>query len=86
MYKTQSADTTEEAERVQMAMLRGASVAKRAQRMNALSCFVIEASRRAIERAHPEWSRREVLLFWVRQHYGEEVGEALACSRKSANL
>lgn len=77
MYKTQSPDTSEAAERAQFEMLRRAGVPKRVQRMNEMSRFVVEASRRAIGRRHPEWSRREVLLFWVDQHYGEEIAKRI---------
>ena len=76
MYKTQSPDTTVEAERAQFDLLRRASINKRAERMSSMSRFVIEASRRAIQKAHPEWSEREVLRFWIEQHYGTDAATA----------
>ena len=72
-----SADTTADAERVQVALLRAAPVARRLHLAFSLSATVIGAARRALARAHPLTSTRERDLRFVRLHYGVEVAEGL---------
>ena len=54
--KTQSMDTTPEAERVQIELIRKASIAKRFTIMEAWSQFLIEANKQSIRRNHPDLS------------------------------
>ena len=71
------ADTTLEAERVQVALLRAAPVARRLHVALALSATVIGAARRAIARARPQASARELDLRFVELHYGVDVASDL---------
>ena len=70
-------DTHPEVERVQIALIRQASVARRLHCMASLSENVIRLSRRAIARAHPEWNQQEVDIAFVALHYGEKLADAL---------
>lgn len=48
---------------------------ERLVRARSLSQSVIELSRRAIARAHPEWDETEVGLFFVELHYGKPLAD-----------
>ena len=62
---------------VQVELIRRQSVGQRVARMRSLSAEVIEMSRRAIRKLHPDWSEREVLLEWAAVHYGRELADKL---------
>ncbi len=64
------ADTAPDAERVQVALLRAAPVARRLHIAMALSATIIGAARRALARAQPQASPRELDLRFVELHYG----------------
>jgi hypothetical protein len=72
-----SADTTPEAERVQIDLLRAAPVARRLHLALQLTATVIGAARRAIGRARPHESPRERDLRFVELHYGADVAAGL---------
>jgi len=74
---TRSMDTHPGAEKVQIMLLRQATVAKRLAVMCSLSQTTIQLSRRAIRRANPTYSPLEVKLAFVAYHYGEELAERL---------
>lgn len=71
------ADTTLDAERVQVALLRAAPVARRVRLAFGLSATVIGAARRALARSRPHASARELDLWFVALHYGAETAEGL---------
>ena len=71
------ADTTPEAERVQVGLLRAAPVARRLHLALALSATVIGAARRALARAQPHASARELDLRFVELHYGADAAAGL---------
>lgn len=71
------ADTTPDAERVQVALLRAAPVARRLHVALALSATIIGAARRALARAQPQASARELDLRFVELHYGAEAAAGL---------
>ena len=75
--KTQSMDTSPEAERVQIELIRKASDAKRFAIMQAWSKFLIEANRRQIREQHPDASEEEIRLIFVARHYGQELADGL---------
>ena len=70
-------DTHPDAERVQIELIRKASVAERIRRMRSLTTVATKLSRRAIAEANPDVSRQEVDLMWVELHYGKELAEGL---------
>ena len=73
----QSPDTAPQAEKVQIELIRKASVSRRISRVRSLSQTVIFLSRRAIQRANPSLSEREVDLAFVELHYGKVLAERL---------
>lgn len=76
--RAQSEDTNLQAERVQLDLLRRATVARRAATALSLTQTVVELARRAIRRQNPELSEQEVLLRFVAVHYGPELAGRLA--------
>ena len=74
---TQSSDTHPEAERVQIDIIRQASVARRISIVRSLSQTSIFLSRRAIARAHPELNEQKVDLLFVAYHYGDDLAAHL---------
>ena len=64
------ADTTPDAERVQVALLRAAPVGRRLHLALALSATVIGSARRGLMRSQPQASTREIDLRFVELHYG----------------
>ena len=70
-------DTTPDARRVLLDLMRRATPAEKLARVRSLSATVIELSRRAIARRHPDWTPLQVQLKWVELHYGRELAEQL---------
>jgi len=70
-------DTHPEAEKVQVSLIRGASIAQRLGRTRSLSRTVINLSRRAMVRANPEMNERELAVLFVAHHYGEDLAVRL---------
>jgi hypothetical protein len=73
--RTQSMDTSPEAERVQIELIRKASPAKLFGLTNSLSRTMIQASRNTIRRLHPEASEEELALIFVELYYGKELAD-----------
>jgi hypothetical protein len=73
----QSPDTAPEAERVQIELIRQSSVARRISMVRSLSQTTMYLSRRAIQRANPALSEREVDFAFVELHYGKDLAERL---------
>jgi len=74
---SQSRDTSVQAERVQIELLRQAGVSRRVALARSLSQTAMFLSRRAIQRANPSFSRRQVDLAFVAVHYGEDLAVRL---------
>jgi hypothetical protein len=74
---SQSSDTDPQAERVQIELIRESSVARRISTVRSLSQTAMYLSRRAIRRAAPFLTEREVDLAFVANHYGEKIAECL---------
>ena len=70
-------DTSPEAEKVQIELIRRASVPERIARMRSLTATATRLSRQAIAEAHPAFSPREVDLMWVELHYGRQLAAEL---------
>ena len=71
------ADTSAEAERVQIDLIRAVPVARRLHMACSLSATVIGAARRALRRARPDASPQEIDLRFVELHYGADLAAAL---------
>lgn len=74
---SQSPDTAAQAEKVQIELIRKASVSRRISKVRSLSQTVMYLSRRAIQRANPFLSEREADLAFVANHYGQNLAERL---------
>ena len=74
---SQSPDTALQAERVQIELIRKSSVSRRVSAVRSLSQTTMYLSRRAIQRANPSLSEREVDLAFVANHYGKNLAEHL---------
>ena len=70
-------DTAPDAERVQVVLIRQASVARRLHIALGLSATVITSARRALARARPHASARERDLRFVELHYGAALARDL---------
>ena len=75
--RTQSEDTSPEMERVQIELIRKASIAKRFAIMQAWSQFLIEANKLHIHKDHPDASEEEVSLIFVARNYGQALADGL---------
>lgn len=71
------ADTSAEAERVQIDLIRAVPVARRLHMAWSLSATVIGAARQALRRARPDASSQEIDLRFVELHYGPDLAAAL---------
>ncbi len=68
-------DTHPDAEKVQLELIRQASVAKRISLMRSLTATLIAFSRQGIADANPGMSVEEVGLRWVEITYGKHLAD-----------
>ena len=71
-YKTQSSDTTKDAEMQQIAVLRRLGMKKRVAAMRRLSRSQLQMAWAALKKANPQKSERELQVHAVKLWYGEE--------------
>lgn len=73
-------DTSREAQRVQLQLLRAASPTRRLQLALSLSQTTRDLALAALRRRHPDFSEREIRLRFAEVHYGKELAERVrAC-------
>ena len=70
-------DTSPEAQKVQIELLRKATLAERFARMQSLTALAINLSRRAIAEANPTLTPRELDVKCVELYYGRQLAEEL---------
>ena len=75
--KTQSVDTYQKAEEVQISLLRKASTSNKFSQVRSLSQITLQLSRRAITRANEDLSERQIDLLFISLHYGKELSNNL---------
>ncbi len=75
---TKQSDTHPEIEKIQLSLIRQASIAKRIGRARSLSQTTIKLSRRAISRANPDFSEQELDIAFVTYHYGADLADRLS--------
>jgi hypothetical protein len=73
--RTQSSDTSPEAERVQIELIRKASSAKLFGIVRSFTQSLMFASRQNIRKLHPELNQDELNLLFVELYYGKELAE-----------
>jgi hypothetical protein len=66
-------DTSPEAEKVQIELLRKLTVAERFAKVRALTARTVRLSKRAIARASPDLDPEELKLKFIELHYGREL-------------
>jgi hypothetical protein len=71
------ADTDADAERVQVELLRTAPVSRRLRLALSVTATVVGAARRALARAQPHASARDLDLRFVELHYGADIATGL---------
>ena len=75
--RTQSSDTSPEAERVQIELLRKAGEVGRFKLFSSLNKSAIGWSRAGIRKIHPEASEDELSILFVALCYGENLADGL---------
>ena len=75
--KRSLSDTDSRAARVQVELLRNATVARRVYLARSLTRTAILLSRRAIGRANPDLVERDVSLLFVELHYGKHLAQEM---------
>ena len=68
-------DTSPDAEKVQIELLRKSTVAERFAKVRALTARTVGLSKRALARANPDLSPEDLKLRFVELHYGKELAE-----------
>ena len=78
MHVDPVSDTAPAAARVQIGILRRASVERRLAGCFAWSQTMIALSRAGTRKRHPDATDAEVLLWWAAANYGRELANAVA--------
>ena len=71
--KTQSIDTSPDAERVLIDMIRAAPFTKRFSFVQSWSHSMIEGGRINVQQLHPRATEQEIQLLYAERHYGKDV-------------
>lgn len=71
--KTQSIDTSPDAERVLIGMLRSAPISKRFSIVQSWSCSMVEAGRFDVQQLYPQATMQEVWLLYAERRYGKDL-------------
>jgi len=73
--RTQSIDTSPEAERVQIELIRKASPVKLFGLVRSMSQTMIQASRQTLRQLHPDLTQEELNLLFIELYYGKDLAE-----------
>lgn len=73
--KPQSKDTSPEAEKFLIELLRQKTPSEKFRQILSLSQTVIQLSKRAIARRHPHLNKQQITLLFIKYHYGEDLAE-----------
>ena len=84
--RTQSSDTSPEAERVQIELIRKASPAKLFGLVRSMSQSMIQASRDTIRQLHPEASKEELDILFIELYYGKELAHQVQKIREKRKI
>lgn len=85
-YVTQSMDTTEESERIEIEVLRRLGMGKRVEMMRRLSRTQMRMAWQGLRRANPTLTERELQVKAVALWYGEEHAKRLEVGLKERGL
>ncbi len=73
--RTQSMDTSPEAERVQIELIRKASPARLFGMVRSMSQTMIQASRQTLRQLHPDVTQEDLNLLFIELYYGKDLAE-----------
>lgn len=85
-YKTQSPDTSREAEEIQFAALRRMKSGKRLEMSRRLSQQQFKWAWSALKRTNPQLSERELQVKAVSLWYGDDAGRQLEAALRARDL
>ena len=68
-------DTSPEAEKAQIELLRRCSVAQRFAKVRSLTARAFGLSKRAIARANPDLSTQQLQVKFIELHYGKDLAD-----------
>lgn len=75
--KSLSPDTNPKTEEVLISLIRKKSIPQRLSQLESLSSLVIQLSKRALARANPKMTERELKMLFVKLNYGENLFKAI---------
>lgn len=84
--RTQSIDTSPEAERVQIELFRKAPAGKHFAIMAAWSQLLVEANKESIRRQYPGADEKEIGLIFVARHYGQSLANKLRATLEKETI
>jgi hypothetical protein len=84
--KTQSIDTSADAERVLIEMIRKAPISKRFSFIQSWSHSMIEGGRINIQQLYPHVTNREVQLLYAERYYGKDMVDGLRAAFHEHNV
>ena len=73
--RTQSIDTSPEVERIQIELIRQASITKRFALMESMTDFVTQLAKQEIRRNSPDISEQEIMLTLFARQYGQPLAD-----------
>jgi len=79
---TQSPDTSPEAERVQIELIRKMSPARKFNLVRSMTRTMIQASRENIRLLHPHLSEEELNLLFIELYYGKDLADRVRVDRE----
>jgi len=71
--KTQSIDTNLKMEELMISLIRNSSISQKVSKISSLSQTVLQLSRRAIKRANPNLTEKEIKTKYISFHYGDNL-------------
>ena len=75
--RTQSMDTSPEAERVQIELIRKASPARLFEMVRSMSQTMIQASRQTLRQLHPDATQEDLNLLFIELYYGKDLAQCV---------
>jgi hypothetical protein len=76
--KTQSPDTSIEAEKQLISLIRKKTASEKFRQICSLSQTAVLLAKRAIARANPNFTEQDIGLEFIRIHYGKQLAERVA--------
>ncbi|KPA11797.1 hypothetical protein MHK_007998 [Candidatus Magnetomorum sp. HK-1] len=84
--KTQSIDTNPKMEELMISLIRNASIEQKISKVRSLSQTIMYLSRRAIKRANPDLTEKEIKTKYIAYHYGDNLANLYSKALKRKSL